>query len=277
MSVSSRVLVTAASILLLPACSGGPAGAPGTTSLDFPARLPTGRMLDPVGASTDLGSMPLAMALSPDGRKVVILLNGYREQGVQVVDRASGRVEQTLGQAAAFLGLAFSPDGRTLYASGGNQDVVYRYAWRDDRATLTDSLVLAVKRGQDGTRYPGGLAPSPDGRLLYVAENLADSLAVVDLATRARRRTTRHRTLALRRRGRERRHGIRLVLGGNTVSVFTPAAPGPLVPAARIRVGRHPSAVLLSADGARLFVASASTDQVAVVDTKQRRVLTAKS
>ena len=127
--------------------------------------------------------MPLAMTLSPDGRKAAVLLNGYREQGVQIVDRARGRVDQTLAQAAAFLGLAFSPDGRTLYASGGNQDVVYRYAWRDDRATLTDSLVLAEKRGTSGTRYPGGLAPSPDGRLLYVAENLGDSLAVIDLAT----------------------------------------------------------------------------------------------
>ena len=75
--------------------------------------------------------MPLSMIPSPDGRKLVLLLNGYREQGVQVVDRATGRIEQTLVQPAAFLGLAFSPDGGTLFASGGNQDVVYRYSWRD--------------------------------------------------------------------------------------------------------------------------------------------------
>jgi DNA-binding beta-propeller fold protein YncE len=42
----------------------------------------------------------------------------------------------------------------------------------------------------------------------------------------------------------------------------------------RITVGRHPSALLLNADGSRLFVASASTDRVTVVDTKARRVLT---
>ena len=62
--------------------------------------------------------------------------------------------------------------------------------------------------------------------------------------------------------------------GGSTVSVFTRAESGPLAAAARIRVGRHPSAMLLGADDSRLFVASASTDRIAVVDTKQRRVLT---
>ena len=38
-------------------------------------------------------------------------------------------------------------------------------------------------RNRSGTRYPAGLAVSPDGARLYVAENLADSLAVVDLAS----------------------------------------------------------------------------------------------
>ncbi|MFI5244184.1 MAG: YncE family protein, partial [Gemmatimonadales bacterium] len=276
MHLSSRSCAAAvASLVLMAACQrGGPGSSPGTSSLDSPRRLPTGRSLDPAGISASLGSMPLAMTLSPDGRKVLVLLNGYREQGVQVVDRSTGRVDQTLVQAAAFLGIAFSPDGRTLYASGGNQDVVYRYAWRDDHATLTDSLVLAVKRGANGTRYPGGVAPSPDGRLLYVAENLADSLAVVDLAS----------ARVVQRVATERwpygvvvaRNGTVYVSawGGSTVSVFTPATPAPLASAARIRVGRHPSAVLLSADDSRLFVASASTDRVAVVDTRQRRVLT---
>jgi hypothetical protein len=56
--------------------------------------------------------------------------------------------------------------------------------------------------------------------------------------------------------------------------VFRPGADGVLAVAPRIRVGRHPSALLLNSGGSRLFVASASTDRVSVVDTKQGRVLT---
>jgi DNA-binding beta-propeller fold protein YncE len=44
--------------------------------------------------------------------------------------------------------------------------------------------------------------------------------------------------------------------------------------AGAIRVGRHPSALLLNRDGSRLYVASASTDRVSVVDTKAGRVTT---
>src|SRR3954470_8885154 len=57
-------------------------------------RLPTGARLDPAGVSYDLGSRPLAIALSPDKTRVIVLLNGWREQGIQVVDRSSGRVLQ---------------------------------------------------------------------------------------------------------------------------------------------------------------------------------------
>jgi YVTN family beta-propeller protein len=219
--------------------------------------------------------MPLAMTLSPAGDRVVVLLNGWREQGFQVVDRASGRVVQTVPQAAAFIGVAFSPDGKKLYVSGGNQDVVYRYAWHDGNASLTDSLVLAVKSPRrGGTRYPAGLAPSRDGRLLYVAENLADSLAVIDLASGH----------VVQRLATERYpYGVVVAAdgtvyvsawGGNTVSVFQPNGSTSLEDAGRIVVGRHPSALQLNADGSRLFVASGSTDRISVLDTKSRKVIT---
>ena len=59
--------------------------------------------------------------------------------------------------------------------------------------------------------------------------------------------------------------------GGNTVSFFKPNGEGRLADDGRLRVGRHPSALALSADGSRLFVASGSTDRIAVVDTRAGR------
>ncbi len=240
-----------AAILLLAAtgCTAvGPATNEPTNTGEQP-RLPTGARLDPAGRSFDVGSMPLAIALSPDEKSIVVLLNGWREQGLQVLDRGSGTILQSIPQPAAFLGLTFSPDGRSLYASGGNEDVIYRYAWSNGRAMITDAMVLAVKaKDKPGTRYPAGVGVSPDGKNLYVAENLADSLAVMDLTSgRVTRRLATDRYpygVAVARDGSV----YVSAWGSSTVSVFRPTG-GEIHEVGRISVGRHPSALALSSDG----------------------------
>ena len=241
------------------------------------ARCPTGVVINPMGVAVGLGSMPLAMTWSPDSARIVVVLCGYREQGIQVVDRASRRVIQTLSTPAAFLGAAFSPDGRTLFVSGGNRDVVYEYAWRADSATLTDSLALGPRPGPRGGRaYPAGLASAPDGGRIYVAENLADSLAVIDVA---RRRVVQR--LATGRYpydvvvGRSGRVYVS-AWGGSWVASFAPG-PGGLIAGPRIPAGRHPSALALDPRERRLYAACASGDRIAVIDTGGDSLLTTLS
>ncbi len=239
------------------------------------ARLPTGVRLSPAGRSFEVGSLPLTIIPSPEGDRLVLVLSGWRTQGVQVIDRGTGAVLQTVTQPAAFLGAAFSQDGRTLFVSGGNQDVIYRYSWRDKRLGLSDSLVLAVKPAKkSGAGYPSGLALSPDGRLLYVAENLGDSLAVVDIASG--RVTARYATQRYPYAVIVAPNGTVYVSawGGRAVHEFTPANGGRLVEQERMYVARHPSALLLNRDGSRLYVASGSTDRVVVIDTHTRRAIT---
>src|SRR5262249_20312150 len=149
----------------------------------------------------------------------------------------------------------------------GNRDVVYEYAWSADSAALADSIPLAPPPGKAGGRvYPAGLACSPDGSRLYVAENLADSLVVVDI-------TSRRVTHALPT-GRYPygvvvdRNGKVYVSawGGSWISTFVPRAGG-LAAGHRIPVGPHPSAMLLDPSRGRwLYVTCASADRIAVVD-----------
>lgn len=240
-----------------------------------PLPLPTGARLDPAAPSFAAGNMPLAIAPAPGHpRRFVVLLSGWREQGVQVVDPAARQVVQTLPQPGAFLGLAFSPDGRTLYASGGDDDAVWRYDWSGGTAILRDRLVLGEKEsGQPGRLYPAGLALSPDGQRLYVAENLADSLAVVDTGSGRVVETLPAGRLPYAVAAATDGTVWVSAWGGDAVTAFTPDDRGGLDEAACVEVGRHPSAILLNAAGTRLFVASASTDRIAVVDTAARRVI----
>ncbi|HKI95337.1 MAG TPA: bifunctional YncE family protein/alkaline phosphatase family protein [Gemmatimonadales bacterium] len=260
-SVSMRA-VPALVALMAAGCARGPVS-------QAVHRLPTGAMLDPAGPAVALGSMPLAMAFSPDSSRIVSILSGYRAQGIQVVDRASGRVIQTLTQPAAFVGLAFAPDGKTLFVSGGALDAVYRYAWRGDSAVRLDSIDIAPRGAQRASRYPAGVAVSPDGTRLYVAENLGDSLAVVDLAS--------GKVVQRLATGRYP-YGVAVTpdgtvfvsaWGGEWLAAFT-AHGARLAAAGRIPVGRHPSAMALNPAGTRLYVALATKDSIAIVDTKAR-------
>ena len=83
----------------------------------FKSPLPTGVRLDAVGDAIELGSMPLNFVPAIKGDKSVVVLSGWREQGIQVVDLKTRQVTQTILQDGAFYGAAFSPDGKMLYVS----------------------------------------------------------------------------------------------------------------------------------------------------------------
>jgi DNA-binding beta-propeller fold protein YncE len=99
--------------------------------------------LEPVGESVDLGSLPINVVVAPEGDKAVVVLSGWREQGIQVVGLKTRKVTQTLLQDGAFYGAAFSPDRHQLFVS----------------------------------------EVSPNGKFVYIAENVGDRLAVVNAVT----------------------------------------------------------------------------------------------
>ena len=121
--------------------------------------------------------------------------------GMAVVDLATGDLTQLpLDDVDAFYAdpsdVVITPDGRTAFVSHGGCDTVSaidlarlrRLLEETDagrRAGLADRLSVSqryvVARIPTGSN-PRGLALSPDGRLLYVAERLDDSIGIIDVA-----------------------------------------------------------------------------------------------
>ena len=81
-----------------------------------------------------------------------------------------------------FTGLAWSHDGGRLFVSGGFDDVVYGF----DHAAglLSRKVVLRYPEREKklGSRVPAGLAPSRDGKTLWVANAFGHSLARFDVS-----------------------------------------------------------------------------------------------
>src|SRR5438874_5360060 len=220
----------------------------------FTSPLPTGVRLDPAGEAVDLGSLPINLLLAPEGDRAVVVLSGWREQGIQAVDLKTRKVTQTLLQDGAFYGAAFSPDGHHLYVSGGNTDMLFVYAWKDGTATLENKFVLAKAKTEDGTgtSYPAGVAVAPNGKFIYVAEDVGDRLAVLNAATGevVQRFPTDHYPygVALATDGRL----FVSAWGGSTISEFRVVPDGTLAYLGRIEAGRHTSALALK--GTSLYI-----------------------
>jgi YVTN family beta-propeller protein len=245
-----------------------------TAATSYTQPLPTGVRLDAVGDAIELGSMPVGMAVAPEGDKLAVVLSGWREQGLQIVDLKSRRVTQTLPQASAFLGVTFSRDEKELFVSGGNEDAIFCYSWRDGVAAFERKIVLAEKAaGKPAARYPADLAASRVGNYLYVAENVADSLAVVDLATSkvVERFPTDHYPYAVEASANGKVYVA--AWAADTVSEFNVSSDGHLTPAGKLKVGPRPSALLSNRSGTRLYAALAGVDQIAVIDTARNKLL----
>jgi sugar lactone lactonase YvrE len=76
-------------------------------------------------------------------------------------------------------GLCFSPDGRFLYASGGEFEVVHAYQFEDGFLFRHKTVAVAPET----TKFiPGGLAVSADGKTLFAAGTWGDALCMVPSA-----------------------------------------------------------------------------------------------
>ncbi len=240
--------------------------------------LPNGWRIAPVGRHLDVGDLPLAMALHPDGRHLVVTNNGWSKPSLCVVDLGRWQVIQKLPLDDAWLGLVWHPDGKRLFSSGAADNSIREIEWRGGRLVPGRKLVLAPpqKKEEEAKDFenPGfvaGLAISPDGRTLYAAHVFGESLAAVDvgsgkLVARAKLPAEAYGTLV----SPDGRTVLVSVWGASRVALFEPVT---LRPLGEIAVGEHPNAMALSRDGARLFVACANTNAVWVVDLASRKAV----
>ena len=88
---------------------------------DGSVQLPNTWFIRPAGMQVELGDFPVNLALHPDHRWLACLHAGYREHEIHVLDLepTKPRIRSRVALPQAFYGLAFAPDGKALYASGG--------------------------------------------------------------------------------------------------------------------------------------------------------------
>ncbi len=150
--------------------------------------LPNQWSLQPAGKHLALGDFPVTIAIHPTENVAAILHAGYGEHEVVLVDLAKFEIVSRVSLSETFVGLAFSPDGKTLFASGAGQEIVHRFAYAG--GYLSDRRVVKIAEPKE-KRVPAGLVTSADGGTLYVACPWGNTVEIVSVANAETRRQVR--------------------------------------------------------------------------------------
>jgi len=248
--------------------------------------------------------------LSPDGKTLAVLCAGQnslvKADGTTDVDastqfiflydvsgarKRSPVLTQVLKPTNSHVGLVFSPDGATLYAAGGRDDLVRIYS--QTAGTWAESGTIPLNHANKGigvgvSPNAGGLAMSKDGKTLVVVNNYNDSISVIDTATGTVRYEHDLRPFFAGNEGTAGAVGgtfpFAAVIKDNrlayvtsdrdrevvVIDISSPTA-GHLVK--RIKLDGNALGLTLDSAERRLYVAQDNADQVAVIDTHKNAVI----
>lgn len=189
------------------------------------------------------GSQPKSVYVSPDGTRIYVCNFGRPDQdNIRIYNAESLAPVGTIEFEGNCVELAFSPDGRTLYASNFRRGVV----------EVIDVASRSVRGEVEVGRTPKTIEVSADGATLFVANYFSRSVSVVD----ARRlvETGRIRTGDLPRGMALSRDGRLFVaaFGDQVIHEFDTRRGNREV--RRIATCRLPRSLALSNDGTQLYV-----------------------
>src|SRR4051812_7555205 len=245
--------------------------------------LNSGWRLDPVGKQVDLSTFPMASALTPDGKHLLVLNGGYRPPTVSVIDTASGAVTGQVPVTDGWLGLAIAPKGDRVYVGGGSAAAVFEFSLENGELKATRAFPILGEQKPTQQDFIGDVALSPDGRLIYAADLYRNSVVVIN-----------PQSGMIINRYKTGRRPYRILFHPDGKSFFvTHWADGNMghydtatgSQLATVRIGAHPTDIVWRAGGpaeaapgeptyaARMFVAAANTNNVYVVGVNESKGL----
>jgi DNA-binding beta-propeller fold protein YncE len=281
--------------------------------------LPTGQEVTPANAP-DAIFLPLnpglkdypdftagqaaAMALSPDGRTLLILTSGFNrnyladnafapgasDEYVFVYDVSGPRPiqRQAVHVPNTFLGVAWAPKGDRFFVSGGVDDTVREYLLGPPQRGYFPGRAFFLRHGAGNglavKPEAAGLAVSPDGKTVIVANLQNDSVSVIDLESgKITDRDLRPGKVDPAQKGVAGGEAPRAVAFVNNKLVYVASQrdrelvqltlkDGAAKVGRRVKLPGQPNSLAMGPKG-RLYAAMDNTDAVAVVDADDAKVI----
>jgi DNA-binding beta-propeller fold protein YncE len=280
-----------------------PTAAPGSKLLFLNPDLPT--------MPEFLADHPITTALSPDGRTLLVLTSGFNRNydiKAKIVPDLSNEYifvydvgqnppvkRQVLPLPNTHMGIAWAPDGQSFFVAGGSDDNVHVFteqlsmdsppAWTEESPAIALGHTYGLgiddeEASKDHKNKPvaAGVAVTRDGKRLVIANNMNDSVSLIDLA---QKKVVAELDL---RPGKGQPGGTYpydVIIKGNDkayvsclrdreiVVIDLRAAPAI---SSRIKLRGQPGKMILNSTQTALFSVADNSDSVVIVDTAKDRV-----
>jgi DNA-binding beta-propeller fold protein YncE len=267
--------------------------------------LPNQWSLRPSGRQVALGDFPVNLAVHPSGKFVVALHSGFGSHELVSIHLPDGKVIARAQLPETFYGVAFSPDGRRIYASGAGAEVIHEFEFDSGNFGHRQEIPL---REPSSRGVPSGLAVSSDGGRIYSANVYGQDVVVADLSSRlpvsgfplrpgmpvtdlSQTRVSPEPALAAAEKRAaakldelppdapfpyacvldEVHHRLYVSLWGTAAVAVLDSNSGRILD--RWETGEHPCEMVLSRNQRWLYVANASRNSVTVLDTQSGKAV----
>ena len=158
---------------------------------------PCARLVTPAGTEVNVQApKPFGLALSPDGQMLATLNSGAAPFSLTLIGQIGSQAPtvRRIDVNASFMGVTFSPDSRRVYLSGGENgniwiadaiagQIIGSVNLNGPTHPLDRPLsVVATPQLRFKGTFPGNMALTRSGRYLYVVDQGAFQVHVVDIS-----------------------------------------------------------------------------------------------
>lgn len=156
--------------------------------------LPNGRLITPQGKSIITAPHPFGLISSADGNTIVTANSGINPLSITIIRNALSdkpEVQQVPPGAntddgvlsSVFMGLALSPDNKTVYVSGGQENKIFLF----DVQSGAKIGIIDCSKINDTINYPDGyigdMVISKDGKTLFAVDQSNFRMIIVDVTS----------------------------------------------------------------------------------------------
>ncbi len=228
-------------------------------------KLTNGWALTPIGKSLKLQDLPLNLVVSPSKKYLAVTNNGQSTQSITLIDAATETILDDETIEKSWLGLAFSPDEKNIYASAGNDNKINIYKIENNQLQKDGEILL--DKPWPVKVSPAGLCATEKHIFVVAKDN--NTLYQLDIAGRSVLKKIPLAAEAYTCILSPNKDLLYISLWGGAKILIYDIEAAKIID--EIAVDKNPNDMVLTKDGQYLYVSHGNDNTVSVIDTKQKQ------